>query len=274
MGAYGDVAERVAELRGRMAAAAARSGRDPGAVTLMAVSKFHPAEAALAAFRAGVRVFGESRVQEALAKFSAALAADTADAMTAAGAINPGDGAGNRDGGEAAAALAAALARGELELHLIGALQSNKAKKAAELFSCVQSVHSVELARELSKRALAAGRRLDVLLELHTAEETKSGFPDRDALLSACDGLAALEGLEPRGLMTMAPWTSDERAIRASFRTLAAAFREIAASGRFERFDTLSMGMTNDYEIAIEEGSTLVRIGTALFGERGAGRAP
>ncbi|MBN1243593.1 MAG: YggS family pyridoxal phosphate-dependent enzyme [Spirochaetales bacterium] len=253
LGAYGFVAERVAELRERMAAAAARSGRDPGALTLMAVSKFHPAEAALAAFEAGVRVFGESRVQEALAKFGAAGV--------------EGDAPGSDR-------ISAALERGELELHLIGTLQSNKAKKAAELFSCVQSVHSVELARELSKRALAAGRRLDVLLELHTAEESKSGFPGRDALLSACDELAGLEGLRVRGLMTMAPWTREETPVRASFRTLAAAFREIAVSGRFDRFDTLSMGMTNDYEIAIEEGSTLVRVGTALFGERGAGRAP
>lgn len=259
MGAYGFVAERVAELRGRMAAAAARAGREAGTVTLMAVSKFHPSEAALAAFAAGVRVFGESRVQEALAKFGS-MAGDVG---------NPAG-----EGVAAGAALAAALARGELELHLIGALQSNKAKKAAGLFSCVESVHSVEIARELSKRALAEGRRLDVLLELHTAEETKSGFPGRDALLAACDELAALEGVRVRGLMTMAPWTSDERPVRASFRALAALHREIAASGRFERFDTLSMGMTNDYEIAIEEGSTLVRVGTALFGGRDAGRAP
>jgi len=236
-----------------MAAAAGRAGRDPGAVALMAVGKFHPAEASLAAFAAGAKVFGESRVQEALAKFGA-----QGDAAADAGS----------------APLSAALARGDLELHLIGTLQSNKAKKAAELFSCVESVHSVEIARELSKRALAAGRRLDVLLELHTAEETKSGFPGRDSLLAACDGLAGLEGLRVRGLMTMAPWTSDERAIRASFRALAALHREIAASGRFERFDVLSMGMTNDYEIAIEEGSTMVRVGTAIFGERGAGKAP
>lgn len=202
----------------------------------MAVTKFHPIEAVEAAYAAGARLFGENRVQEAESKFAPFLASHP-----------------------------------DARVELIGSLQSNKAKKAVALFSSVQSVDSLGLLSELEKRAAAASRRLDILFELHTGEDSKAGFPDLEGLLEAADFLAGLgpdSSLRPRGLMTMAPFTKDEGSIRASFRSLRAAFDALKTRFPFPSFDTLSMGMTNDFEIAVEEGSTLVRIGTAIFGSR------
>jgi pyridoxal phosphate enzyme (YggS family) len=225
------IGEAVQELRERVEKAAIRSGRDPGAITLMGVSKFHGIEAVEAAYAGGVRVFGESRVQEAREKFPAFLAAHP-----------------------------------ELELHLIGTLQRNKAKAAASLFSCVQSVDRDELVEALGRAAVERGEALRVLLELHTAEDSKSGYPDLDALIRGAEKVRSSPGLLFRGLMTMAPFTGDTKAIRASFRTLYGAGEKLKTLG----FDApvLSMGMSGDFEIAIEEGSTLLRIGTLIFGER------
>jgi pyridoxal phosphate enzyme (YggS family) len=238
MGAYDFVAGNVAGIRERLAAAALRSGRKSEDVSLMAVTKFHPVEAVEEAYGAGLRLFGENRVQEAEGKFPAFLAAHP-----------------------------------DARLDLIGSLQSNKAKKALALFSRVESVDSLELLKELNKRALAAPRRLEILLELHTGEDSKAGFENLDSLLAAAEYLSGLEsshsgGLTLRGLMTMAPFTTDQPSVRASFRALRAAFEAVKARFAFSAFDTLSMGMTNDFEIAVEEGSTLVRIGTAIFGSR------
>jgi pyridoxal phosphate enzyme (YggS family) len=235
MGGYDSVSANVSIARERVAVAASRAGRDPKAVELMAVTKLHPVEAVLAAYDAGIRVFGESRVQEALGKFPAFLAA-----------------------------------RPDARLELIGRLQSNKAGKAVHLFSRVHSVDSEGLLRELDRRAVAEGRRLEVLLELHTGEASKAGFRDLEALFGACELLAGAPsgGLWPRGLMTMAPFTDDPGPIRAAFRALRAAHEAVRARFSFPRFDVLSMGMSNDYEIAVEEGSTLLRLGTALFGSR------
>jgi len=255
---YSFVKERAAELRERVTAAAKRGGRSPGEVELLAVTKFHPLEAVEAAWRTGIASFGESRVQEAEGKFPAFLA------------LHP-----------------------EARLDMIGHLQSNKAKKAVELFSRVQSVDSEELLLELDKRARAVGRSLEVLLELHTGEASKEGFPDADSLYRALERLYTLPDrrLEPRGLMTMAPLVdlkgpgraAGEAEARASFASLRRAlegararFGEVARVGDDTKppsearrgFDILSMGMSGDYELAVEEGSTLVRIGTALFGER------
>jgi pyridoxal phosphate enzyme (YggS family) len=235
MASYDSVAGNARRVQDAMADAALRSGRRPEEVELLAVTKFHPLEAVEAAHAAGLGLFGENRVQEAASKFEAWLP------------LHP-----------------------EVRLDLIGSLQTNKAKKAVALFSTIESVDSLDLIRELQKRALAAGRRLGVLLELHTGEESKAGFPDREALARACELLAELgdTALVPRGLMTMAPFTDDPGLIRASFRKLRAAFDEIAATRAFPDFQVLSMGMTSDYEIAIEEGSTRVRVGTAIFGPR------
>ena len=204
----------------------------------MAVTKFHPIEAVEEALGAGISLFGESRVQEAEAKFAGFLA------------LHP-----------------------EARLEMIGKLQTNKAKKALALFDCVQSVDSLDLLHELNKRALAAGPSLDLLLELHTGEESKAGFPNIDELLRAAELIKAFSetkgcGLELRGLMTIAPFTEDESLVRRSFRCLKKAFDEVDRHFDFPRFDVLSMGMTNDFEIAIEEGSNLIRIGTGLFGSR------
>jgi len=231
---YADtVASRIVAVRERMAAACDRAGRPASSVELLAVTKFNPADAVEAAWKAGVRSFGENRVQEAEAKFA-----------SLAGAI-PGS-----------------------AVHLLGHLQGNKAKKAAALFDCVQSIDSDAILSELARRAAELGKTLDVLFELHTGEESKSGFPDADALFRALETAATLPSLRPRGLMTMAPYTDDVAAVRSSFKACAAAFRKARATFGFPAFDLLSMGMTNDFETAIEEGSTMVRVGTAIFGAR------
>lgn len=153
---------------------------------------------------------------------------------------------------------------------MIGHLQGNKVKRAVSLFGRIQSVDSVELLCSLGARAQAAGRRLEILLELHTGEESKEGFENVDALLRGRDAALEFPALELRGLMTMAPFTADEATVRSSFRALRAAFDALRAGVRLPGFEILSMGMSGDFEPAIEEGSTLVRIGTALFGERAA----
>ena len=237
---YDHIAANLEAVRARIAAAAARAGRDPGSVTLVAVTKTHPAEAVAAALAAGVTDIGENKVQEAVPKFDALRAPGTAP-----------------------------LPR----RHLIGHLQTNKAKPAALNFDVVHSVDSARLARDLGRHAIAAGRTLDVLLQVNVSgEDTKSGVEPRDlaALVRAVRDDAP--GVRVRGLMTMAPLVDDPEDVRVFFRDLrllaAAAwedFPELAAGGPPE----LSMGMTNDFEVAVEEGATLVRVGSALFGARG-----
>jgi len=221
--------ERVKE---RIEAACRRSGRRRADVRLMGVTKFHPAAAVEAAIDAGLTLFGESRVGEGVEKFTAIRAA------------RPG-----------------------VEVHLIGALQRNKARTAAAFFDCVQSVDRDALVDELARQRGDGAAPLGVLLELRTGEASKSGYPDVDALLHGAERALACPGLDPRGLMTIAPLTSDETAIRAAFRALGRA--RDALEARFPgHWACLSMGMSGDFEIAIEEGSTLIRLGTALFGER------
>lgn len=225
------IAEAVAQTRERIEAACQRSGRKPEEIQLMGVSKFHGADEVRSAWNAGLTLFGESRVQEAKDKFPA-LKEEFPN----------------------------------LELHLIGSLQRNKAKVAVELFDCIQSADRDELIEELGKRAASSGRSLDLLLELHTGEESKAGYPDVDSLYRAAELALSYGKIKLRGLMTMAPFTQDEQTIRSSFRCLVSARDNLAR--RFPEVDwsILSMGMSNDYEIAVEEGSTLVRVGTAIFG--------
>ena len=223
------VAESLSEVRARADAAARKAGRDPSDVRLMAVTKGFPRELVAESLAAGVSLFGENRVQEAEAKFA--------------------------DLG------------GRCELHLIGHLQTNKARAAAGLFSCVQSIDSLHTAEALNARCAERERSMDVLLELNTSgEESKSGFRGRDELLSCLDALGKLPRLRPRGLMTVGPLTDDPAKIRASFSVLRLLFEELRQAS--PSFDTISMGMSADFELAIEEGSTLVRVGTALFGSR------
>jgi PLP dependent protein len=212
---------RLAAVRERMARAAGRARRDPAGILLLAVTKVFPADAIREAYDLGLREFGENYVQEFEAK--------------------------------APALVRLAGAR----YHLIGHLQSNKVKKAAELFQVVQTVDSGKLARRLNE----AERPLDVMLEVKlSSEDAKSGaapadLPDLIVAVRACGNLRLL------GLMTMPPWSDDPEASRGYFRSL----RELAEQHGLAH---LSMGMSHDLETAIEEGSTCVRVGTALFGKR------
>jgi pyridoxal phosphate enzyme (YggS family) len=156
----------------------------------------------------------------------------------------------------------------DYEVHLIGSLQRNKAKAAARLFDCIQSVDREEIIVELAKYAGERERPLRVLLELHTGEDSKSGFPGEESLFRAAEKILSLPGLAAEGLMTMAPFSGDEKLIRASFRALVHARGALASRFPQVPWRCLSMGMSGDFEIAVEEGSTLLRIGTAIFGER------
>jgi hypothetical protein len=218
-------------VQARINSAAQRAGRDRSSIRLMAVTKGFPQQVVLDARAAGLSLFGENRVQEAEQKYL----------DQAAG----------------------------LELHLIGHLQRNKARAASGLFACVQSIDKVETAEALHARCEERGRTMDILLELNTSgEPTKSGFPSRQELHDGLETIGKLARLRVRGLMTVGPLSDDVRRIRSSFAALRSVFEEIRAGGGLPFFDTLSMGMSSDFEIAIEEGATLVRVGTALFGHR------
>ena len=242
------VAENIAKIEERIKRACDGAGRKRDEITLMGVTKFVPIDAVEEALYAGIHCFGESRVKEAAEKFGPFM-----------DKYRTGLPENSRD----------------IQLHMIGSLQRNKAKSAALFFDCIQSVDREELIHELVKHAAVREEPLAVLLELHTAEDTKSGFADFDGLFRAADMLLKSEKLKPQGLMTMAPFIShpldagDTELIRSSFRQLAKAQRELEK--RFppgENWACLSMGMSNDFEIAIEEGSTMLRIGSLIFGEQ------
>jgi pyridoxal phosphate enzyme (YggS family) len=216
-----------------MAAACERSGRKPEEVRLMGVSKFHSRERVEEAWNAGLTLFGENRVREAAEKFEGF--------------------AGGHPGAE---------------LHLIGSLQRNKAKTAAALFDWIESVDRDELIVTLGKTGAARDVPLSILFELNSGEASKSGYPGEDALFRAAETALAFPSLRIRGLMTMAPFTDDRALIRRAFRSLAKARDRLQARFPECGWSCLSMGMSGDYETAIEEGSTLIRIGTAIFGER------
>jgi PLP dependent protein len=229
------ISENIARVRERVAEAARRVGRRPEEIALMAVSKTHPPERIREVHAAGLRLFGENRVQEFAGKASAL------------------------------AGLAG------VEWHMIGHLQTNKASKAAELFSAVDSVDSVKLAEKLDAAGRSLGKKLSVLIEINVGGETaKSGVASdsrdmEDLLLSA----PRFEALEFRGLMTVPPFTDDPEGARPYFRKLRELRDSIAARGLPAiRMATLSMGMSHDFGVAIGEGSTCVRVGTAIFGER------
>jgi hypothetical protein len=227
------IADRVAAVRERIARAAERAARPPGEVTLVAVSKTHPPSAVREAFAAGVRDFGENRVQEAEAKIEAS----------------------------------ADLAAFGLRWHLVGHLQSNKARRAAELFDVVQSLDSLEIARRLGRHAAEAGRTLRALVQVDLAgEETKFGLEEA-RLLPALAALRDAPGLRVEGLMVLPPFLADPEAVRPFFRRLRALAERARGEGLLAGGE-LSMGMSHDFEAAVEEGATIVRVGTAIFGER------
>ena len=229
------ISENIVGVRVRIADAARRAGRRPEEIAVMAVSKTHPPERIREAHAAGLRLFGENRVQEFAGK---------------AAALTDLDGA---------------------EWHMIGHLQTNKAGKAAELFGAVDSVDSVKLAERLDAAARSIGKKLSVLIEINVGgEAAKSGVaPDSQELEELLSAAPGFEALEFRGLMTVPPYTDDPEGARPYFRKLrelrdAIAARKLPAV----RMHVLSMGMSHDFEVAIAEGSTCVRVGTAIFGER------
>ena len=235
MNSASSVVKNLAEVRERIAAAARRAGRRQEEIALMAVSKTFPAEIIREAYNAGQRVFGENRVQEF---------ADKAGALTDLP---------------------------DAEWHMIGHLQTNKAAKAAELFSAVDSVNSLRLAEKLNADTQKGNKRLPVLIEIYVGgEAAKSGVapdsPELEQLLAAAPQLTALQFC---GLMTIPPFTEDPQQARPYFRRLRELRDQIAARHLpAVNLDVLSMGMSHDFEVAIEEGSTCVRVGTAIFGER------
>jgi pyridoxal phosphate enzyme (YggS family) len=235
---------RLEAVEEKIEAACARAGRSRGEVRLMAVSKMHPAEAMVEAVQAGIALFGENRVQEFERK--------SAELMAGGVGIR----AGTSDAG--------------IEVHLIGHLQSNKAGKAAQIFSAVDSLDSLRLAERLNDATQRQGSTLPVLVEIKlSAEEAKTGLdPDGPELRELLERAPDLASLKICGLMTVPPLDDDPETARACFRRL----RELRDSlaQRYAQLDLseLSMGMSGDFEIGIDEGSTLVRIGTALFGAR------
>ncbi|MCF7709271.1 MAG: YggS family pyridoxal phosphate-dependent enzyme [Verrucomicrobia bacterium] len=224
-----DFASNLKHIKDRITAACRRCGRDPASVELMAVSKNVSPEKISEAAEAGQTLFGENRVQEAKAKIG--------------------------------------RCPGHLQWHMIGHLQTNKCRDAIELFDTIQSLDSLKLAREIDKTAAKLSKSVPVLIEVNVAgESSKHGFSPGD-LIAELKQLEEFPNIEIHGLMTIAPWTNNPERLRPMFKGL----REL----KFRCEDIigaplpqLSMGMTNDFEIAIEEGSTMIRVGTALFGER------
>ena len=231
------IAENIARIRERIHEAAARAGRDANEITLMAVSKTFPAAAIREAYESGLRIFGENRVQEFATK------ADEARKLSGS------------------------------HFHLIGHLQSNKAAKTVELFDAVDSVDSFRLANKLNAAAKDAAKTLDVLLEVNIGNEAaKSGLPpdiDDHDFQQLLRELPRFEDLRLRGLMCIPPHTDDPAGARPYFRKMRE-LRDAITALKIPNIEmtTLSMGMSYDFEVAIQEGSTCVRLGTAIFGER------
>ena len=227
------IAGRLSAIRQHIASAAIRSGRSPEAVRLIAVSKTFGADAVRAAHAAGQVDFGENRVQEALGK-----QAETADLP--------------------------------LRWHLIGHLQSNKANKVPGAFACVQSVDRLELLERLARAADLAGRPLPVLLQVDLAHETTKTGADEADLRPMLARARELAGVQVQGLMMLPPYADDVEQVRPWFRRLRELREALLRDGvPPDQLRELSMGMSHDFEVAIEEGATMVRVGSALFGARG-----
>jgi len=224
-----DLAANFEAIHRRINATCARVGRDPGSVTLLAVTKGQPPSVVRAAADLGQSLFGENRVQEAKAKID--------------------------------------QCPGKLRWHMIGHLQSNKCRDAVHFFEMIQSVDSLSLAQEINKWADKAAKTMPILLEVNIAgEASKFGYrPER--LLTELEQINALGKIEVHGLMTVAPWTSDPENVRPVFRQLRG-LKEQCEQVLGAPLPHLSMGMSTDFEVAVEEGATLIRLGTILFGSR------
>ncbi|MEI6197972.1 MAG: YggS family pyridoxal phosphate-dependent enzyme [Verrucomicrobiota bacterium] len=230
-----NLAANLEMIRQRIKAACDRCDREPNSVTLLAVTKTQPPEVVSDAAAHGLLVFGENKVQEAKAKIPACS--------------------------------------GKLRWHFIGHLQSNKCRDAVQLFSMIQSVDSLALAQEINKRADEAAKTMPVLLEVNLAgEASKFGYPPK-ALLAELNAINALPRIEVHGLMTVPPWSPEAENSRPHFRRLRE-LKEECEQLLGAPLPHLSMGMSGDFEVAIEEGATMVRIGTALFGPRVMSKTP
>jgi PLP dependent protein len=227
-----DIRANLAAVQARIAAAARRAGRSPESVLLVAVSKTVGIEGVRAALAAGVPALGENRVQEAREKI-------------------------------------AALGR-PVPWHLIGHLQTNKVKDALESFELIHSVDRLPLAEALSRRAVESGRRADVLVQVNVAEEPQKGGFRTDELRAALETMAGLKGLRLRGLMTIPPLPRDPEDSRPQYKEMRRLLEEARRWGHGADLAELSMGMSGDFEVGVEEGATIVRVGTAIFGPRGA----
>ncbi len=224
------IAENIARLKDEMAQAARGAGRSVDEIELMAVSKVHPAEAILEAYAAGQRLFGENKVQEFQGKREQMAGLEDA------------------------------------KFHLIGPLQSNKTAKAAELFDAIDAVDALKIAQRLDSTATTLTKRLPVLIEVKLShEESKHGVAPEE-LPALLDAIAPLKFVEAVGLMTVPPWSENAETARPYFRELRRLRDEMQKN--HAALTQLSMGMTNDFRVAIEEGSTCVRVGTAIFGKR------
>ncbi len=230
------LSERLASINQRIVAASARAGRSSSEVTLVGVTKTVAPAVIKTAIEAGLRALGENRVQEAATKI---------------------------------AELREVASRYDVRWQLIGHLQSNKARRAVEIFDVIQSVDSLKLAERLDNIAGEVGKRLPVFIEVNLGgEESKSGVAP-DQVLSLCEQIGKLSNLEIRGLMTVPPFLENPEEVRPFFRRLRELRDESRRAGIVDRqFQELSMGMSNDFEVAIEEGATFVRVGTAIFGAR------
>ena len=263
------ITDGVHRVLDRIASAERAAGREAGSVRLLAATKTRDVGEIVAAIDAGVRMIGENRPQEVVAKVEGlrrlcrergyALGADGGDA--AAG----GNGGGGSDGDGGTSVVA-----GHIPFHLIGQLQSNKINKVLPVVDTIESVDSVELAEKIARRAVAAGITVGVLLEVNESGETSKSGCDPALALDIARRIGAMGGVDLQGLMTIGAHVDDERVIRAGFAHLRRLREQILASGDpgTGHCRELSMGMTQDMELAIAEGSTIVRVGTAIFGER------
>ena len=225
------IAENLGKIRERIAQAALRAGRDPAEVRLVAVSKTKPAAAIAEAFGCGQLIFGENYVQELVAK-------------------------------------GAGLSR-EISWHFIGNLQGNKVRQIAGMVDMIHSVDRLSLAKEIDRQWAALGKRCDILIQVNISREATKGGTSSQALLDLVTEVAALAHLRIRGLMTMPPFFDDPEAARPYFRALRELARDVEGAGiAGVEMRELSMGMSGDFEAAIGEGATLVRVGSAVFGER------
>jgi pyridoxal phosphate enzyme (YggS family) len=230
-----ELQSRLEQVHQRISRAAAQAGRDPSSITLVAITKTFPLEVARKAYALGARHFGENRVQEIVEKWQHA-----------------------RPLGAEAREI----------LHLVGHLQRNKVRKALHIVDRIDAVDTLELAEAISRVSAELGRQTDVLIEVNTSGEPQKYGIAPEAATDLARQVAELPHIRLRGLMTMGPLTEDTSQVAGAFRQLKTIFDHLKTDPKLSGIDTLSMGMTGDFEIAIAEGATEVRIGTALFGAR------